>query len=73
MKGNNKELKTILAFDADREFWNRMRYNLDHFWGGAAPLAELLQMQYPYKYSAPETFNWRQRRMKRVAKNGVKI
>lgn len=70
---NNIKLKTVLAFDADREFWNRMRYKLDNFWGGAAPLAKLLQMQYPYKYSAPETFCWRTRRMKRVAKNGVKI
>lgn len=70
---NNIKLKTVLAFDGDRAFWNRMRYKLDHFWGGAAPLAKLLQMQYPYKYSAPETFNWRTRRMKRVAKNGVKI
>lgn len=71
---NNIKLKTVLAFDGDRAFWNRMRYKLDHFWGGAAPLAELLRKQnHLPDYVCPETFHWRTRRMKRVAKNGVKI
>lgn len=66
---NNKALGTVLSFDGDREFWNRMRYRVDRFYGGAAPLAKLLQRQYTYKYLAPETWNWMKKRMHKVYEN----